>query len=54
MTDMNMDYNDAYGAHIGELSSETFTYRGVCGYLVDDGFGDPIVIGGVKIRTAMM
>jgi regulator of RNase E activity RraA len=68
---------------MGELSSETFTYRGVRGYIVDggcrdsafilrigfrvwcryltprdivgrwvaDGFGEPIVIGGVTIRT---
>ena len=75
--------NDSTLAHMGELSSETFIYRGVRGYLVDggcrdsgfilkigfrvwcryftprdvvgrwvaDGFGEPIVIGGLKIRT---
>ena len=75
--------NDSTLAHMGELSSETFTYRGVRGYIVDggcrdssfilrtgfrvwcryftprdvvgrwvaDGFGEPIVIGGVTIRT---
>lgn len=75
--------NDSTLAHMGELSSETFTYRGVRGYIVDggcrdsafilrmgfrvwcryftprdvvgrwvaDGFGEPIAIGGVTIRT---
>lgn len=75
--------NDSTLAHMGELSSETFTRRGVRGYIVDggcrdsgfilkigfrvwcryftprdvvgrwvaDGFGEPIVIGGVTIRT---
>lgn len=75
--------NDSTLAHMGELSSETFTYRGVRGYIVDggcrdsafilrmgfrvwcryftprdvvgrwvaDGFGKPIAIGGVTIRT---
>jgi regulator of RNase E activity RraA len=75
--------NDSTLAHMGELSSETFTCRGVRGYIVDggcrdssfilkigfpvwcryftprdvvgrwvaDGFGEPIEIGGVKIRT---
>ena len=75
--------NDSTLAHMGELSSETFSYRGVRGYIVDggcrdsgfilkigfrvwcryftprdvvgrwvaDGFGEPIVIGGVRIRT---
>jgi regulator of RNase E activity RraA len=75
--------NDSTLAHMGELSSETLTYRGVRGYIVDggcrdssfilkigfrvwcryftprdvvgrwvaDGFGEPIIIGGVKIRT---
>jgi 4-hydroxy-4-methyl-2-oxoglutarate aldolase len=75
--------NDSTLAHMGELSSETFTYRGVRGYIVDggcrdstfilrtgfrvwcryftprdvvgrwmaDGFGEPIAIGGVAIRT---
>jgi regulator of RNase E activity RraA len=75
--------NDDTLAHMGELSAETFVYKGVRGYLCDggcrdtvrilqaglrvwfryhtprdvvgrwvpDGFGDPIVIGGVSIRT---
>ena len=75
--------NDSTLAHMGELSSETFGYRGVRGYIVDggcrdsafilrmgfrvwcryftprdivgrwmaDGFGEPIAIGGVTIRT---
>ena len=52
--------NDSTLAHMGELSSETFSYRGVSGYFtprdvvgrwVADGFGEPIVIGGVRIRT---
>ena len=75
--------NDSTLAHMGELSSEILTYRGVRGYIVDggcrdsafilkfgfrvwcryltprdvvgrwvaDGFGEPIVIGGVTIRT---
>ncbi len=75
--------NDSTLAHMGELSSETFVFRGVRGYLVDggcrdsafilrtgfrvwcryftprdvvgrwvaDSFGEPIVIGGVTIRT---
>lgn len=75
--------NDSSLAHMGELSAETFSYRGVRGYLVDggcrdsgfilecgfrvwcryftprdvvgrwvaDAFGQPIVIGGVTIRT---
>jgi regulator of RNase E activity RraA len=75
--------NDSTLAHMGELSSETFTLRGVRGYIVDggcrdsgfilkigfrvwcryftprdvvgrwvaDGFGEPILIGGVTIRT---
>lgn len=75
--------NDSTLAHMGELSSETFVYRGIRGYIVDggcrdsafilktgfrvwcryftprdvvgrwvaDGFGEPIEIGGVKIRT---
>lgn len=75
--------NDDTLAHMGELSAETFVYKGVRGYLCDggcrdtgriletglrvwfryhtprdvvgrwvpDGFGEPIVIGGVSIRT---
>lgn len=75
--------NDDTLAHMGELSAETFVYRGVRGYLCDGGcrdtrliektglpvwfryytprdvvgrwvpdrFGEPIVIGGVTIRT---
>lgn len=75
--------NDDQLAHMGELSAETLTLRGVRGYIVDggcrdsgfilkigfrvwcryftprdvvgrwvaDGFGEPIVIGGVTIRT---
>ncbi len=75
--------NDDTLAHMGELSAETFIYKGVRGYLCDggcrdtvrieetglrvwfryhtprdvvgrwvpDGFGEPIVIGGVSIRT---
>jgi regulator of RNase E activity RraA len=75
--------NDSTLAHMGELSSETFTHRGVRGYIVDggcrdssfilkigfrvwcryftprdvvgrwvaDGFGEPIEMGGVQIRT---
>ena len=75
--------NDDSLAHMGELSAETFVYKGVRGYLCDggcrdtvrieetglrvwfryhtprdvvgrwvpDGFGEPIVIGGVCIRT---
>jgi regulator of RNase E activity RraA len=75
--------NDSSMAHMGELSSETMTLRGVRGYIVDGGcrdtefirkvgfrvwsryytpvdvvgrweaetFGEPIEIGGVRIRT---
>ncbi len=75
--------NDDTLAHMGELSAETFVYKGVRGYLCDGGcrdsvrilecglrvwsryftprdvvgrwvpdrFGEPIVIGGVTIRT---
>jgi len=75
--------NDDTLAHMGELSAETFVYKGVRGYLCDGGcrdtvriletglrvwfryhtprdvvgrwvadkFGEPIVIGGVSIRT---
>lgn len=75
--------NDSTLAHMGELSSETFVYRGIRGYIVDggcrdssfilktgfrvwcryftprdvvgrwvaDGFGEPIEIGGVHVRT---
>jgi 4-hydroxy-4-methyl-2-oxoglutarate aldolase len=75
--------NDDSLAHMGELSAETFVYKGVRGYLCDGGcrdsvriletglrvwsryytprdvvgrwvpdrFGEPIVIGGVTIRT---
>jgi regulator of RNase E activity RraA len=75
--------NDDTLAHMGELSAETFVYKGVRGYLCDGGcrdtvqiektglrvwfryhtprdvvgrwvpdrFGEPIVIGGVRIRT---
>lgn len=75
--------NDDTLAHMGELSAETFVYKGVKGYLCDggcrdtvkieqtglrvwfryhtprdvvgrwvpDGFAEPIVIGGVSIRT---
>ena len=75
--------NDDTLSHMGELSAETFVYKGVRGYLCDggcrdtvriletglrvwfryhtprdvvgrwvpDGFGEPIVIGGVSIRT---
>ena len=75
--------NDSTMAHMGELSSETMSLRGVRGYIVDGGcrdsdfirrigfpvwcryftpvdivgrweaetFGDPIMIGGVIIRT---
>jgi regulator of RNase E activity RraA len=75
--------NDDTLAHMGELSAETFVYKGVRGYLCDGGcrdsvriletglpvwcryhtprdvvgrwvpgrFGEPVVIGGVTIRT---
>jgi 4-hydroxy-4-methyl-2-oxoglutarate aldolase len=75
--------NDDTLAHMGELSAETFAYKGVRGYLCDGGcrdtvriletglrvwsryqtprdvvgrwvperFGEPVVIGGVTIRT---
>lgn len=75
--------NDDTLAHMGELSAETFVYKGVRGYLCDggcrdtvriletglrvwfryhtprdvvgrwvpDGFEDPVVMGGVLIRT---
>lgn len=75
--------NDDTLAHMGELSAETFTYKGIRGYLCDGGcrdsvfiskigfrvwsryytprdvvgrwvpdrFGEPVVIGGVTIRS---
>ena len=36
--------NDSTLAHMGELSSETFTYRGVRGYIVDGGCRDSAFI----------
>jgi regulator of RNase E activity RraA len=43
--------NDSTLAHMGELSSETLTYRGVRGYIVDGGCRDSSFILGIGFRV---